>query len=319
MTKIAVLDDYQNVALDLADWSGLEQRAQIQVFHDTIKDQSELAARLQPFDVICLMRERTPIDAALIARLPNLKLLVTTGARNASVDVAAAAARGIPVCGTQGMSSPTIELTWALILAISRRIPIEDHNMREGGWQQTLGTGLEGKALGVIGLGRLGSAVAKIGQAFGMNVVAWSQNLTREKAAAIGVGYVATKEALLTLADIVTIHLVLSERTRGLIGPREIAVMKPTAYLVNTSRGPIVDETALIEALQNQRIGGAALDVYDEEPLPEDHPYRKLRNTVLTPHLGYVSAENYARFYGDVVEDILAWLDGKPIRVIQPK
>src|SRR5581483_9324903 len=202
---------------------------------------------------------------------------------------------------------------------ISRRIPIEDHNMREGGWQQTLGTGLEGKALGVIGLGRLGSAVAKIGQAFGMNVVAWSQNLTREKAAAIGVGYVATKEALLTLADIVTIHLVLSERTRGLIGPREIAVMKPTAYLVNTSRGPIVDETALIEALQNQRIGGAALDVYDEEPLPEDHPYRKLRNTVLTPHLGYVSAENYARFYGDVVEDILAWLDGKPIRVIQPK
>jgi phosphoglycerate dehydrogenase-like enzyme len=319
MTKIAVLDDYQNVALDLADWSGVEQRAQIQVFNDTIADQDQLAARLQPFDIICAMRERTPFKRALLERLPNLKLLVTTGARNASIDIAAAKERGITVCGTEGMASPTVELTWALILALSRRIPIEDRHMREGGWQQTLGTGLEGKALGIIGLGRLGEMVAKIGLAFGMNVIAWSQNLTRERAAAVGVGYVASKEALLTLADVVTIHLVLSDRTRGLIGKTEFATMKPTGYLINTSRGPIVDEAALVAALQAQRIGGAGIDVYEQEPLPADHPLRKLGNTVLSPHLGYVSAENYARFYGGVVEDILGFLDGKPVRVIAPK
>jgi phosphoglycerate dehydrogenase-like enzyme len=217
------------------------------------------------------------------------------------------------------MSSPTVELTWALILALSRRIPLEDANMRQGGWQHTLGTGLEGRVLGVIGLGRLGAMVAKIGLAFGMNVIAWSQNLTRERAAEVGVGYVASKQALLTLADIVTIHLVLSDRSRGLIGKAEFEAMKPTGYLVNTSRGPIVDEAALIEALQANRIGGAALDVYDTEPLPEDHPLRSLTNAVLSPHLGYVSAENYARFYGNVVEDILGFLDGKPVRVIKAK
>jgi len=319
MTRIAVLDDYQKVALDLADWSAVEQRAQIEVFSDTIADQDQLAARLQPFDIICAMRERTPFRRALLERLPNLKLLVTTGARNASIDVAAAAERGITVCGTEGMASPTVELTWALILALSRRIALEDRNMREGGWQQTLGTGLEGKALGIIGLGRLGTMVAKIGMAFGMKVVAWSQNLTRERATELGVAYVATKEALLTLADIVTIHLVLSDRTRGLIGKAELAAMKPTGYLINTSRGPIVDEAALVEALHAQRIGGAALDVYAEEPLPADHPLRSLGNVVLSPHLGYVSAENYAKFYGGVVEDIIGFLDGKPLRVIQPK
>jgi phosphoglycerate dehydrogenase-like enzyme len=319
MTKIAVLDDYQNVALDLADWSGVQQRAQIQVLNDTIADQDQLAARLQPFDVICAMRERTPLRRPLLERLPNLKLLVTTGMRNASIDMAAAAERGITVCGTEGMSSPTVELTWALILALSRRIPMEDANMRQGGWQHTLGTGLEGKVLGVIGLGRLGAMVAKIGLAFGMNVIAWSQNLTRERCAEVGVGHVASKQALLTLADIVTIHLVLSDRSRGLIAKAEFDAMKPTGYLVNTSRGPIVDEAALVAALQAQRIGGAALDVYDTEPLPEDHPLRDLGNVVLSPHLGYVSAENYARFFGHVVEDIVGFLDGKPVRVIKAK
>jgi phosphoglycerate dehydrogenase-like enzyme len=319
MVKIAVLDDYQGVALDLADWSGVQARAEVEVFNDTIADQGALAERLQPFDIVCLMRERTPLRRPLLERLPNLKLIVTTGARNASIDMAAAAARGVTVCGTEGMSSPTVELTWALILALSRRIPLEDQGMRQGAWQRTLGTGLSGKVLGVIGLGRLGAMVAKIGLAFDMNVIAWSQNLTRERAAEVGVGFVATKEALLTLSDIVTIHLVLSDRSRGLIGKKELEAMKPTGYLINTSRGPIVDEAALVEALQSLRIGGAGLDVYDQEPLPEDHPLRGLGNTVLSPHLGYVSAENFLKFYTHVVEDIVGFLDGKPVRVIAPK
>jgi phosphoglycerate dehydrogenase-like enzyme len=319
MVQIAVLDDYQDVALALADWSAVAQRGQVTVFHDTIADQEKLAERLQPFEIVCAMRERTPFRRALLERLPNLKLLVTTGMRNASIDMAACADRGVMVCGTEGLGYPTAELTWALILAMARRTAIEDHNMRQGGWQVTLGTGLNGKVLGVIGLGRLGAQVAKIGLAFGMKVFAWSQNLTRERAAEVGVGYVAGKDALLTLADVVTIHLVLSERTRGLIGKKELELMKPTAYLINTSRGPIVDEAALVEVLTAQRIGGAGLDVYDEEPLPADHPLRKLSNTVLSPHLGYVTAEGYAIFYAHVVEDVLAYLDGKPVRVIKAK
>jgi phosphoglycerate dehydrogenase-like enzyme len=319
MVQIAVLDDYQNVALELADWSPVAQRGQVTVFHDTIADQDKLVERLRPFEIICAMRERTPFRRPLLERLPNLKLLVTTGMRNASIDMAACADRGITVCGTEGLGYPTAELAWALILAMARRIAIEDRNMRQGGWQATLGTGLNGKVLGVIGLGRLGAQVAKIGLAFGMKVIAWSQNLTRERAAEVGVGYVAGKDALLTLADVVTIHLVLSERTRGLIGKKELELMKPTAYLINTSRGPIIDEAALVEALQAQRIGGAGLDVYDEEPLLADHPLRSLTNTVLSPHLGYVTAEGYAIFYGHVVEDILKFLDGKPVRVIKAK
>ena len=319
MVQIAVLDDYQDVAMHLADWSGVQARGQVTVFHDTIADEAELVARLKPFEIICAMRERTPLRKGLIDQLPNLKCIITTGARNASIDVAAASARGITVCGTPGMAHPTVELTWALILALSRRIPHEDHNMREGGWQRMLGTDLNGKVLGVLGLGRLGAQVAKIGLAFGMNVIAWSPNLTRERAAEIGVGYVGTKESLVTLADVLTVHVVLSDRSRGMIGAKEIAAMKPTAYLINTSRGPIVDEAAMVAALRSQSIGGAGLDVYDQEPLPEDHPLRGLANTVLSPHQGYVSAENYAVFYGGVVEDILAFLDGKPIRVIAAK
>lgn len=319
MVQIAVLDDYQDVAMHLADWSAVQERAQITVFHDTIADQAELAERLKPFDILCVMRERTPLRKPLIDQLPNLKCIITTGARNASIDMAAASARGITVCGTDGLGYPTAELTWALILALSRRIPHEDYNMRQGGWQRTLGTGLNGKVLGVLGLGRLGAQVAKIGLAFGMNVIAWSPNLTRERAAEVGVGYVGGKDALVTLSDVLTIHVVLSDRSRGMIGKNEIAAMKPTAYLINTSRGPIVDEAALVEALQNQRIGGAGLDVFDQEPLPVDHVLRSLSNTVLSPHLGYVSAESYAVFYHGVVEDILAFLDGKPTRVIQAK
>ncbi len=295
MVQIAVLDDYQDVAMHLADWSGVQARGQVTVFHDTIADEAELVARLKPFEIICAMRERTPLRKALIDQLPNLKCIITTGARNASIDVAAASARGITVCGTPGMAHPTVELTWALILALSRRIPHEDHNMREGGWQRMLGTDLNGKVLGVLGLG------------------------PRERAAEIGVGYVGTKESLVTLADVLTVHVVLSDRSRGMIGAKEIAAMKPTAYLINTSRGPIVDEAAMVAALRSQSIGGAGLDVYDQEPLPEDHPLRGLANTVLSPHQGYVSAENYAVFYGGVVEDILAFLDGKPIRVIAAK
>jgi phosphoglycerate dehydrogenase-like enzyme len=319
MVQVAVLDDYQNVALELADWVPVQQRAQVTVFRDTIADQDKLAQRLQPFEIICAMRERTPLRRALLERLPNLKLIVTTGMRNASIDMAACAERGITVCGTEGLPYPTAELTWALILAMSRRVPLEDQGMRQGLWQRTLGTGLNGKVLGVIGLGRLGAQVAKVGLAFDMKVIAWSQNLTAARASEIGVGYVSSKETLLTLADIVTIHLVLSDRTRGMIGKKEFELMKPAAYLINTSRGPIVDEAALVEALQTQRIGGAGLDVYDEEPLPANHPLRKLGNTVLTPHLGYVTAEGYAVFYVHTVENILGWLDGKPVRVIKAK
>jgi phosphoglycerate dehydrogenase-like enzyme len=263
------------------------------------------------------MRERTPFPGALLARLPRLRLLVTAGMRNAAIDLPAAAARGVLVCGTAGLPYPTAELAWGLILSLVRRIPTEDRATRAGRWQESVGLGLNGKTLGVLGLGGLGSRVARIGHAFEMRVLAWSQNLTAERAAEVGATLVGRDE-LLARSDVVTIHLVLSERTRGLLGARELALLKPSAYLVNTSRGPIVDEAALVRALRDGTIAGAGLDVFDEEPLPLDHPLRRLPNTVITPHLGYVTEETYRIFYGQALEDIQAYLGGEPIRVLRP-
>jgi phosphoglycerate dehydrogenase-like enzyme len=263
------------------------------------------------------MRERTPFPGTLIARLPALKLLVTTGRRNASIDVQAASGRGVVVCGTSTLSAPPVELTWGLILSLARHIPRESAALRNGSWQTTIGTGLHGKTLGVIGLGRLGTEVARIGKAFGMHIVAWSQNLARETTDPLGVELVP-KDVLFQRSDVVTVHLVLSERTRGIIGKRELAMMKASALLINTARGPIVDEEALVRALREGAIAGAGLDVFDEEPLPVDHPLRRLENALLTPHLGYVTVENYRLAYGEAVDDIRAFLAGTPIRVIQP-
>lgn len=317
MHRIAVLDDYQYVAATYADWSRLPEPVEVVEFADHVSDEDALVKRLAPFDVIIAMRERTPFPRSLLQRLPNLRLLVTTGERNASIDVAAAAESGITVCGTGYQSPPTAEMTWALILAVARHIPEEDRSIRSGGWQQSIGTDLAGARLGIIGLGRLGSRVARIGQAFEMDVVAWSQNLTDERAAEVGVRRLE-KDELLETSDVVTIHTVLSKRTRGLIGRREFERMKPNAMLINTSRGPIVDEDALVEALREGLIAGAGIDVYGEEPLPKHHPLRELRRAVLTPHLGYVTEKTYEVFYGDAVEDVAAWLAGAPIRVITP-
>ena len=316
MTKIAVLDDYQNVALEMADWSVLPDDADVTVFNAYLGDTDAVAARLAEFNIVGIMRERTPFPRALFEKLPNLKLLVTTGMRNASVDLAAAADHDVVVCGTRGLARNTVELTWALILAVARSLPFEDRRMRHGGWQTTLGRDLEGATLGVIGLGRLGSQVATVGKAFGMNLLAWSQNLTAERAAEFDAALVS-KEDLLARADFITIHLILSGRTRGLIGAADLARMKPDAYLINTSRGPIVDEAALIAALAAKRIAGAGLDVYDIEPPPIDHPLRRLDNVVLSPHIGYVTGNTYRVFYGDMVEAIAGYLDGAPVRQLQ--
>lgn len=315
MIQVAVLDDYQGVALATADWGSLGRDVRMHAFKEPFADAQDAAARLRDFDIVVAMRERTPFPRALLERLSRLRLLVTTGMRNAAIDVTAAAERGVLVCGTDMLPYPAAELTWGLILALARHIPREDRALREGSWQTTLGIGLRGKALGVLGLGRLGGEVARIGKAFQMEVIAWSENLTAERAVALGAARVE-KEELFRHADIVTIHLVLSARTRGLVGRAELAAMKPTAYLVNTSRGPIVDEGALLAALEGRRIAGAALDVYDREPLPPDHPLRRLDNVVMTPHLGYVTVENYRQAYGQAVEDIRAFLAGKPIRVL---
>jgi phosphoglycerate dehydrogenase-like enzyme len=306
--KIAVLDDYQGVALKMADWSAVTARAQLDIYSDHLADSDAVADRLQPYDIVCVMRERTPLRRELIDRLPNLKLIASTGPRNASIDLDAAAARGIKVVHTGYFGSPTVELTWALILADVRHVVAEANAVRGGGWQHTIGDDLSGKTLGVIGLGNLGTKIAKIGQAFGMHVIVWSQNLTVEKASLAGATLVS-KEVLLRQSDIVSIHLVLSERTRGLIGAHELALMKPTARLVNTSRGPIVVEAALIAALNARQIAGAAIDVYDTEPLPPHHPYRKTDRLLATPHIGYVSRGLYQRFYQDTVSNILAWLE----------
>jgi phosphoglycerate dehydrogenase-like enzyme len=318
MTRIAVLDDYQGVALSHADWTLLPRGAEVQVFRDHLKDPDALARRLQGFEVVCAMRERTAFPRSLLQRLPDLKLLVTTAMGNAAIDVQAATDLGIVVSGTGLIGYPTAELTWGLIFALLRNIPAEDRAVREGKWQVSVGIGANGKRLGVIGVGRLGSQVCTVGKALGMDVVAWSQNLTAERAAQFGARLVA-KDELLRTSDIVTIHTRLSDRTRGLLGARELAMMKPTAYLVNTSRGPIVDEAALADALRARRIAGAGLDVFDEEPLPPDHPFLSLENAVLTPHLGYVTKETYDQFYQDTVEDIRGFLSGEPLRVINPQ
>jgi phosphoglycerate dehydrogenase-like enzyme len=308
--KIAVLDDYQNVALESADWSVLGHRADITVFKDHLADPEAVIERLLPFDVICVMRERSPLPRAIIERLPNLKLIASTGAGNASIDVARAGDRGIAVVHTGYRSDPAIEFTWALILASARHIVTESNSVRSGAWQQTVGTDLRGKTLGVLGLGRIGSEVAQIGKAFGMNLIAWSQNMTPQAAEAAGATLVS-KNQLFEQADFLTIHVVFSSRTRGLIGAAELARMKPTARLINTSRGPIVEEQALISVLKNKQIAGAAIDVFDVEPLPPDHPFRALDNILATPHIAYVSQGLYKTFYEDTVSNIRKWLDNR--------
>jgi len=306
--KIAVLDDYQNAALESADWSVLSDRADITVFQDHLDDTDAVIERLLPFDIICVMRERTPLPRNVVERLPNLKFIASTGAANASIDVGAAADRGIVVSHTGYRSDPTIDLTWALILASARNIVTESNSLRSGGWQRTVGTELRGKTLGVLGLGRVGSGVARIGRAFGMDLIAWSRNMTPEIAQAVG-AVLVSKDELFEQADILTIHLVLSARTRSLVGPAELALMKPTARLINTARGPIVDEQALISAVRNKQIAGAAIDVFDIEPLPASHPFRTLDNVLATPHIGYVSQELYRTFYEDSVSNIRKWLE----------
>ena len=313
MMRVAILDDYQGVALALADWQSLHPQAQIQAFSNHIADEAALAKRLHTFEAIVAMRERTPFPKSLFERLPNLRLLVTAGMRNASIDLAAATERKVQVCGTDMLPYPTAELAWGLILALFRHIPREDRAVREGRWQTTVGIGLKGKVLGLVGLGRLGGQVARIGKAFGMEVIAWSQNLTAERAAEAGAALV-TKDELFARVDVVSIHLVLSPRSRGLVGAADIARMKPTAFLVNTSRGPIVDEAALLLALRERRIAGAGLDVFEPEPLAKDHPLLTLDNTVITPHLGYVTEEGYRLAYGQALEDIRAFLGGTVLR-----
>ena len=315
MTRIAILDDYQGVAMQMADWDSLPQGCTVEAFHDHIADPATLADRLGGFEIVCIMRERTPFRRDMLSRLPNLKLLVTTGMRNASVDVAAAQELGVTVCGTAGSAHTTPELTWGLILAVQRHICAEDRAMKAGAWQTTVGRGLAGATLGLLGLGRLGSEVARVGRVFRMDLIAWSENLTAERAAEHGATRVG-KDALFAQSDVLSIHLLLSQRTRGMVGARELGLMKPSAVLVNTSRGPIVDEAALIEALRNGTIAGAGLDVYDTEPLPRGHPLRSLDNAVLTPHLGYVTADTFAVMYPQTLECVQAWLAGNPVRVI---
>ena len=306
--KVAILDDYQNVALTMADWSRVENKAEVTVFTDHVSDPDAVVARLQPFDVLCVMRERTPLPRQILERLPRLKMIASTGPGNASIDQQAVRECNIHLTDTGYRSTPTIELTWALILAAMRNLVGEASSVRSGGWQTSVGQELSGKVLGVLGLGRIGSEIARIGAAFGMDVIAWSQNLTPERAQVAGATRVS-KEELFARSDVLSIHLVLSERTRGLVSGAEIAAMKPTAWLVNTSRGPIVDEEALISALRSQSIAGAALDVFDTEPLPAGHALRTLPNVLATPHIGYVAEDLYRTFYGDAAASIEKWLD----------
>jgi phosphoglycerate dehydrogenase-like enzyme len=316
--RLAVINDYQTLAAEAADWRSLPPDLAVDITHARMPGGDAGAKRLAPYDIIVTAREETRFDRALIAKLPQLRLLVTHGRRNAALDMAALAERGITVCGTgYGFSMGTVELAWGLILALAKGIPMEDRGMREGQWGLGLPGGLTGKTLGVLGLGDLGSGVARVGQALGMNVIAWSRNLTDARCAEVGVRHV-DKDALFREADVLSVHVVLGDRSRGLVGAREIALMKPTAYLVNTSRGPIVDEAALIDALRARAIAGAGLDVYDTEPLPADHPLRGLSNTVLTPHIGGRTRENFIARYRDCLEDVKAWLDGKPVRVLGP-
>ena len=319
MVQAAILDDYQNVAMSFADWSPIARDVEIKVFNKPFGSQDEAIKALQGFAVVVGMRERTPFPRKVIEALPDLKLLITTGARNNSFDIKVCAERGVTVCGTGAAGSPTTGIAFGLMLELTRRIGFENARLKAGApWQTTIGRDLEGLTLGVLGLGKLGQRSAAVGKAFGMKTIAWSQNLTEEKAKAAGADYVS-KDDLFRNADFVTIHLVLSDRSRGLVGAKELGLMKKSAYLINTSRGPIVDEKALIAVLNSKSIAGAGLDVFDVEPLPLDHPFRKMDNVVITPHLGYVSEQNYRKYFPDIVEDIRAWLDGKPVRVIEAK
>ncbi|HEY1574409.1 MAG TPA: D-2-hydroxyacid dehydrogenase family protein [Pseudonocardiaceae bacterium] len=313
--RVAILDDYQSVALASADFSAVTGRAEVVAFADHLVDEAEVAARLADFDVVIAMRERTPFRASLLDRLPTLRLLITAGMANASIDIAAARRNGVTVCGTGGSRASTAELVWALLMALVRRIPAEDAAVRAGEWQTTIGPELAGSTLGIVGLGNLGQALAGYARAFDMRLLAWSTNLTADVAAAHGAEPVGKRE-LFERSDIVTVHLKLSDRTTGLVGASELAALGPRGYLVNTSRGPVVDEPALVAALRDGTIAGAGLDVFDVEPLPLDHPLRTLPNTVLTPHIGFVSEQSYARIYSDAVEDVVAWLDGSPVRVL---
>ncbi|PVE24897.1 hydroxyacid dehydrogenase [Microvirga sp. KLBC 81] len=315
--RIAILDDYQRIALQYADWDTLGRDCDIQVFARNLSSIDEAADALADFDVLCLMRERMPLPRELIERLPRLKLVIVTGARTRTIDLEAAAKHGVTVCHTHPGESQyaTPELAWGLILSCARSIPEEHRHVREGRWQETIGLSLGGKTLGLLGLGKLGSRMVPIARAFGMDVVAWSQNLTEEKAASLQAKRVE-KDELFRISDVVSIHLILSERTRGLVGAHEFGLMKPSAILVNTSRGPIIDEEAMIQALQTRRIRAAGLDVFDQEPLPPDHPLRTIPNAVLTPHLGYVTEGAYRAFFEDTVEGIAAWRAGNPVRVL---
>jgi phosphoglycerate dehydrogenase-like enzyme len=313
--RLTILDDYQRVALRCTDWSAVEERYDVDDVHEFIADPSALRARLAESEVVVAMRERTRFDADLLFALPALRLLVTTGMANASIDLDAARSRGITVCGTSGTGNAVPEITIGMMIALARNFVAEDAAMRAGGWQHTLGMGLQGRTLGVVGLGRLGVPVARLAKALGMDVVAWSPHLTQERADPHGVRAV-DKTQLFAASDVVTIHMPLSDASRGLVGAADLALMKPTAFLINTSRGPIVDEAALVDALRARRIAGAGLDVYDVEPLPAEHPLRALPNTLLLPHIGYVTDDVYAHWYGQVVEDVLAWSDGAPIRVL---
>ena len=312
--RIAILDDYFDAALRLADWSPLQGRAEITVFTAHLGGEEDVAKALADFEIVVAMRERTRLPGTLIRRLPKLRLLITTGQRNPSLDLEAAHAQHMTVCNTGSAGNSTAELAIGLMIALMRDIPGQFDSMRRGGWQTRPGTGLAGKTLGLLGLGRLGGEVAAVGNAFHMPVIAWSQNLTEQRAAECNARRVG-KDELFHQADVLSIHLVLSERTRGIVGQRELDMMKPTAYLINTSRGPIVDEGALLKTLQEKKIAGAALDVYGVEPLPKDHAVRTLDNVLLTPHLGYTITESLSKMYQDAVEDIVAFLDGKPVRV----
>ena len=313
--QIAVIDDWQNVASSVVDWSVLASVGQVHFLHDYPADTATLVQRLQGFEVICVMRERTSFDKALLQGLPKLKLLVTGGMRNAAIDIPAAKSLGIQVCGTDSYKHAAPELTWALIMASTRNLLAEANSLRAGNWQVGLGGDLYGKTLGILGLGSIGQKVAQFAQVFGMRVIAWSENLTPQRAAEAGATWVSMRE-LFEQADILTVHLVLSERSRGLVDAEALSWMKPSARLVNTARGPIVDEQALVQALECGRLAGAALDVYAQEPLPLDHPFRRLPNVLATPHVGYVSEQNYRQFYQQMIEAIQAWAKGAPIRVL---
>jgi phosphoglycerate dehydrogenase-like enzyme len=318
MMRVAILDDYQGIALRLADWKSLQPAVQVEAFPEHIADIDTLAKRLHAFECVVLMRERTPLRRPLIDKLPNLQLVVTTGMVNASVDAAALAERGIVYCGTDGVGHSTAELTWGLILGLLRSIPHEDHALRQGRWQTRIGYSAKGKTLGIIGLGRLGTMVAGYGKAFGMEVIGWSRSFTDARAAELGIKRVE-KDALFAQADIVTLHVNLNDSSRGLVGAAELGRMKPTAYLVNTSRGPVVEEAALLAALKGRKIAGAAIDVYDVEPVAKGHPYFELDNVIVTPHLGYVIEDDLRINYTSAVENIRAFLDGKPIRLVKPR